>query len=105
MGKRRRQFSREFKVEVIREVESGKTVAQVSRENQIHPLTIGRWQKEHRQYAEKAFAGNGILYKQEARISELERMIGQLAMENAFLKKALLRLEGQVRENKETGRK
>ncbi|HDD44646.1 MAG TPA: hypothetical protein ENG63_07295, partial [Candidatus Desulfofervidus auxilii] len=30
--KRRRQYTRDFKIGVIREVESGKTLAQVSRE-------------------------------------------------------------------------
>jgi transposase len=55
---------------------------------------ISKWQKQHHQYGEQAFAGNGHIYKDEARIAELERMIGQLTMENALLKKALLRLEG-----------
>ena len=105
MALRRRQFSRDFKVQIIREVESGKSVAQVARENQIHPLTISRWQKEHSQYADKAFSGNGQIYKQEARIEELERMVGQLTMENAFLKKALLRLEAQAPKSGEPGRK
>ena len=36
------------------------------------------------------------IYKDEARTAELERMIGQLTMENALLKKALARLEMQV---------
>jgi hypothetical protein len=46
------------------------------------------------QYAEQAFAGNGMRYRDEARMAELERMVGQLTMENALLKKVLLRLEG-----------
>jgi hypothetical protein len=37
------------------------------------------------------------LYKAEARIAELERLIGQLTMENLLLKKALLRLAGRIR--------
>ena len=37
-----------------------------------------------------------VIYKDEARTAELERMIGQLTMENALLKKALVRLELQV---------
>jgi transposase len=93
----RRRFTREFKVQVIREVEAGKALAQAAREHQLHPTLIRRWQKEHQQYAEQAFAGNGHLYKAEARIAELERLIGQLTMENLLLKKALLRLEGRIR--------
>jgi transposase len=94
MALKRRQFSREFKLQVLREIESGKSVAQASREHQLHPTLISKWQKQHSQYAEQAFSGNGNAYKDEARVAELERMIGQLTMENALLKKALLRLEG-----------
>lgn len=97
MALKRRRFIREFKLQVVREVEAGKTLAQAAREYQIHPTLIRRWQKEHLQYAEQAFSGNGNSYRAEARIAELERLIGQLTLENALLKKALLRLEGQVR--------
>jgi len=38
--KRRGQYTRDFKIGVIREVESGKTLAQVSRENGINPSLI-----------------------------------------------------------------
>jgi hypothetical protein len=42
-------------------------------------------------------AGNGHLYTDQARVSELERMVGRLTMENDLLKKALLRLEALSR--------
>jgi transposase len=67
---KRRRFTREFKRQVVREVEAGKTPAQAAREYQVHPTLIVRWQKEHLQYAERAFLGNGRLYKEEARIAE-----------------------------------
>ncbi len=98
MSLKRRQFSREFKLQIIAEVESGKSIVQVAREHQIHPITIGKWRKEHSEYGGKSFAGNGNTYKLEARIAELERMIGQLTMENAFLKRALLSFE-EARKN------
>lgn len=40
MGLRRRQFSRDFKVQVLREIEAGKTLAQAAREHQLSPNTI-----------------------------------------------------------------
>lgn len=95
MGLKRRQFTRELKLQVIREIEAGKSVAQVAREYTIHPTQIRKWSQLQQRYAERAFAGNGQAYQDEARIAELERMVGQLAMENALLKKALLRFEGQ----------
>lgn len=105
MALKKREFTREFKLQILREIEAGKSVAQVSREHQIHPTMIGRWRKQLAQYADRAFAGNGHLYKDEARIAELERMIGQLTMENALLKKALSRLEGQARSIVKNGSK
>lgn len=103
MALKRRHFTREFKLQVVREVEAGKTPAQAAREYQVHPTMLIRWQKEHLQYAERAFTGNGRVYKEEARIAELERMLGQLTMENALVKKALLRLEARCREQAGTG--
>lgn len=91
--KTRRQFSREFKVQVIREIEAGKTVAQAAREHQLRPNLIGRWQKEHAEYGERSFAGAGHTYTESAKIAELERKVGQLTMEADLLKKALLRFE------------
>ncbi len=93
MTLKRRQFTKELKLQVIREIEAGKSVAQAAREHQLHPNTILKWRKLHQQYAERAFSGHGQTYKDEARIAELERMVGQLTMENALLKKALSRLE------------
>ena len=60
--KQRRKFTREFKLQVLAEISAGKSVAQAAREYQLHPTLIGRWQKQQRQYAERAFAGNGRSY-------------------------------------------
>ena len=96
--KRRRQYTRDFKIGVIREVKSGKTLAQVSRENGIHPSLVVKWKKEYFRDPENAFRGNGRAYKEQARTAELERLVGQLYAENEFLKKALTRLEEEVKE-------
>ena len=40
--KRRRTYTRDFKISVIREVESGKTLAQVSRENAAPTATVAQ---------------------------------------------------------------
>jgi len=68
----------------VREIEAGKSTAQAGREYQRHPTLILRWRQEHLRYAEQALMGNGRLQKDEARIAELERMIGQLTMENTL---------------------
>jgi transposase len=79
----RRTYTREFKLKVLRECESGKDKAQLSRENGLHPSLISRWEKEFREDPEHAFSGNGNSYKENARISELERVIGELYAENS----------------------
>ena len=96
MVQNRRRFSREFKLRVIRELEAQKSVAEVSRSYQVHPATIGRWRRQYRQHPDTAFQGNGHLYRQQAQIAQLERLLGQLTAENAFLKKALEHLEKTV---------
>lgn len=95
MSKIRRQFSKEFKLQVIREIEAGKSLAHASREHQVHPNMLRKWRQQLQSYGEQAFAGNGHRYTQEAKVAELERLIGQLTIENAFLKKVLARLEAK----------
>jgi transposase len=90
---KRRTFTREFKLQVIREVEAGKTQAQAAREYQVSDNTISKWRRQLRQYKERAFAGRGHTYTDESRLNELERMVGRLTMENDFLKKLLQKLE------------
>ena len=84
MALKRRRLTREFKLQVVRELEAGKTPAQAARESQVHPTVLVRWRQEPLQSAERAFTGNGRLLKDEARIAELERLLGQLTMENAL---------------------
>jgi len=101
MGKiTRRRHTREFKISIIRELESGKSLAQLSRENNIHPTMISRWRLEYEKNPDSAFSGNGNTYKEAARIAELERLVGKLYSENDFLKKALTVLEKRGMEEK-----
>ena len=104
MALKRRRFTRDFKLQVIREIETGKSIAQAAREHEIHPNLISRWRSLRDKYSEQAFSGNGNTYKLEARLAELERMVGRLTMENDFLKKALALLEAQKRQLKQLSR-
>ena len=45
MSLKRRIFTKEFKQQIIREVQTGKSIAQASRENELHPNLIAKWQK------------------------------------------------------------
>jgi transposase len=81
---KRRRVTREFKVQVVREVEAGKTPAQAAREDQVQPTLIVRWGNAHLQYAERALMGHGHVSKEAARTAALERLLGQLTLENAL---------------------
>jgi transposase len=93
MSIKRRTFSKEFKLHVLREVQSGKTQAEIARKYQILPKLISRWLCERETYAEEAFAGQGNTYTDKARIAALERKVAQLETENDLLKKALTQLD------------
>jgi len=88
----RRRFNREFKLSIITQLEAGKPIGELARENDLHTNLINRWRKEHSKDPERAFGGNGNAYKDQARIARLERLVGQLYAETEFLKKALSRL-------------
>jgi transposase len=96
MAVKRRQFKRDFKLQVVREVEGGKSQAQIAREHEINQHLISRWCRQHRKYKDRAFTGNGRAYSDEARIANLERKVGQLTMENDLLKKVLQKLETET---------
>ena len=93
MSLRRRILTMEFKQQVVGEFEAGKPLAEAAREHQVHPNCIGLWKPNLEQYGDKAFAGNGVSYTDDAKIAELERIIGQQAVEIAFLKRVLKQLE------------
>ena len=92
---KRRVHSREFKLEVARQVTSGeKRPAQVCREHNLSNSVLDRWRKAYEQRGEAAFTEQDLTEQEalERKIAELERFCGQLAMENAVLKKALQQL-------------
>ena len=93
MGIKKRTFSKEFKLHVVREVQSGKPAAEVARHYQLHPNLIGRWCEQCETYADEAFAGRGHTYSKKAQVAALERKVAQLAAENELLKKALTQLD------------
>jgi transposase len=84
MPKRKPVYTREFKLAILGQVSSGVPVVQVARENGLHPALVFRWKNEYLDNPEKAFSGPGNPYKDQARIAELERMVGRLYSENEF---------------------
>jgi transposase-like protein len=89
---RGRTHSREFKLAVVRQIAGGtKRPAQVCREYGIAESLLLRWRKEYEARGEAAFLPGPQTEDERLarRVAELEQFCGQLALENAVLKKAL----------------
>jgi transposase-like protein len=80
----------------MRELDSGKGMAEVARQYQISPKRLETWKGEWRAKGELAFPGKGARPQarlESERIAVLERKIGQQTMEIDFLKKVLRRFK------------
>jgi transposase len=95
MGLSRRTFTKEFKLAAVRRLEAGVSMAEVSRGLEVSPRVLQRWRHEFRQAPGNAFPGNGQRRWSEGRVAELERKIGQQAVEIDFSKGCLQRIEEQ----------
>ncbi len=95
MGLSRRQFTREFKLAALQRLEMGVSVAEVARAFEVNPNVLHRWRREFRQGPGNAFPGLGKRQWEEGRVAQLERKIGQQALEIDFLKACLQRIEEQ----------
>ena len=78
----------------MRALDAGSSTGEIARKYQLSPHLLDRWRGEWRARGELAFPGIGRrggspAFTELQRIAELERKIGQLTMENDFLKKAL----------------
>lgn len=88
-------YSRDLKITAMRALDAGARTGEIARKYQLSPKLLERWRGEWRARGEAAFPGtghrgNGLPALDDARrIADLERKIGQLTMENDFLKKAL----------------
>lgn len=93
MSLKRRHYTKEFKQQVLRELDAGMPLAQVAREHTVSARLLQRWHEEFTEYGEEAFGGNGRSYKDQARIAELERCVGRQTLEVLYLQRQLRRFE------------
>jgi len=88
----RRIYSRDLKIAAMREIDGGRRIGEVARHLELSPKLLERWRGEWQARGALAFPGVGRCGASPAltelqRIAELERKIGQMTMENDFLKK------------------
>ena len=103
MGLSRRMFTKEFKLAAIERLEQGVSLGEVARALEVNPNVLHRWRREFRQGPGNVFPGHGKQRWSEGRIADLERKIGQQALEIDFLKGCLQRIEEQRRLQAVTG--
>ena len=95
MGLLRRKFTKEFKTAALRQLDAGASIAAVARSCEINPNLLHGWRRDFQQSPEHAFPGLGRKRADENQVAELERKIGQQALEIDFLKRCLQRIEEQ----------
>ena len=89
MGRTRRSFSKEFKVEAVRLLMANRcSVAQVARDLGIRDTMLGRWKQELAKSPKTAFPGQGHGTPEEEELRRLRRENDRLRMERDILKKA-----------------
>ena len=79
----------------MRRLNSGQSVAEVACVQEMHPSDLHRWRRELQEHGGRAFRGVGKKRAEESQVVELERKVGQQAMEIDFLKRALQHVEEQ----------
>jgi transposase len=90
MKKVRKHYTREFKLEALRLLEtSGKSAAQIERDLGIGAGNLYRWKQEQNKDGEHAFPGHGRLTPEQERIRQLERENEILRQQRDILKKAV----------------
>ena len=100
---KRRSFRGEFKAKVVLELISGKkSLAEASREYSIKDTVLSRWKQEFVERAGEIFEQPKEVQDKDARIAELERMVGRLTMQAELSKKAVSYVSWLRKNNEES---
>lgn len=94
MGTTRRKFTSEFKKKVVLEaLKERNTIQELAAKHEIHPQQITDWKRQFLENSDAAFerpgSVDGKAAEAEKLIDQLYAQIGQLKVENDFLKKKL----------------
>lgn len=89
----RRKFSPTFKAKVALEaVKNQQTLAELAKKFDVNPVMISKWKAEFLENMAAAFERKEAVEKEDVDTQELYAQIGQLKVENEFLKKSCKRL-------------
>ena len=84
---KRRTYSPKFKSQIVLEsLHSEKSQAAICRQHGISSDLLSRWRQQFLEQAHRVFADPASRSAEQARIAELERLVGQLTFELAAVK-------------------
>lgn len=93
MKKKRRKFSREFKLKVIlAALKERETLSELAQRFELHPQQITNWKKDYLEKSLEILDSKSSKGDEHAAAKEKQKLyekIGQLQVENDFLKKNL----------------
>lgn len=93
MKKTRRKFTGAFKAKVaIEALKERESLAELSKHFEVHPNIISKWKKEFLQNSAHVFDRQSKETEKEVDLEKLYAKIGQLEIENDFLKKNLRKI-------------
>ena len=89
MGKSRRGFTKEFKVDAVKLVtEQGYKISEAARNLGIDVSVLRRWKDQIENEGDQAFAGKGYMTAEKEELHRLRKEVKRLQMERDILKKA-----------------
>ena len=88
MTRQRRTFTAEFKLQMVKLYDNGKSRADIAREYEITPSSLDRWIKNHQETG--SFKAEDNRTKEEKELFDLRKEVQRLRMENDILKQAAL---------------
>jgi transposase len=95
MPRSRRSFSADFKAQVVIQMLTGTaSQAEVCRQHQVKPQLLAHWKAAVLERLPSLFQENGQAQQDQARIAELEKLLGRQTYEIEILKKVSRMLPG-----------
>jgi len=89
MGRVRNKHPREFKLEAVRQLQSGEhSVTELSRRLSVSASELLKWRKEVETKKDDAFPGSGKQVGEAGEIARLRRELARVTEERDILKKA-----------------
>jgi transposase len=98
--KKRRRFTPEFKAQIVLEVLTGvQSPAETCRKHALSPNLLATWKAAFLEKAHTLFQGDEQHDEDQARIAELEQLLGRATRQIEILKKASMLLDAASSRN------